>query len=305
MRLTACWRFALLFAAVLLKSAPGVAKKPAKGSLYETLGLDDDKASTKEIKKAYRGMALKWHPDKHPEGEARDGATKKFQEISQAYEVLSDDDKRRQYDMGGGIPGAGGGRPGGGGGFPGGHPFGGGFHHSGPGGFKDPFEMFKEAFGTDDPFSDMIKEMMGGHFGGGAFGGGAFGGGGPGKQGRKRSSRGGGGGGGGGGDPMAEMMQNMMGGMMGGMGGGSSFSSFSSSSFGGGGGGVSTSTQTVIKNGQRVTRTVTRSADGTETVEETINGQPSLGGDTGGGNARLEGGGQRRRQRRQQQQWGF
>ena len=79
-----------------MKSAPGVAKKPAKGSLYETLGLDDDKASTKEIKKAYRGMALKWHPDKHPEGEARDGATKKFQEISQAYEVLSDDDKRRQ-----------------------------------------------------------------------------------------------------------------------------------------------------------------------------------------------------------------
>lgn len=55
-------------------------------------------SSTADIRKAYRKLALKWHPDKNP-GE-QEFATKKFKKISEAYEVLSDDEKRRIYDKG-------------------------------------------------------------------------------------------------------------------------------------------------------------------------------------------------------------
>jgi DnaJ-class molecular chaperone len=55
-------------------------------------------ATPAEIKKAYRAMSLKWHPDKNPDD---DQAKEKFQDVSSAYEVLSDPDKRRKYDQGG------------------------------------------------------------------------------------------------------------------------------------------------------------------------------------------------------------
>ena len=63
-------------------------------SLYETLGISKD-ASSDEIKKAYRKLARQYHPDINKEP----GAEEKFKEINAAYEILSDETKRRQYDQ--------------------------------------------------------------------------------------------------------------------------------------------------------------------------------------------------------------
>ncbi|MCC7170104.1 MAG: DnaJ domain-containing protein [Planctomycetes bacterium] len=63
---------------------------------YEALGVKRD-ASADEIKKAYRKLAMKWHPDRHPEKD-RPAAEAQFKRISEAYEVLSDPDKRKKYD---------------------------------------------------------------------------------------------------------------------------------------------------------------------------------------------------------------
>ncbi|XP_071525521.1 dnaJ homolog subfamily B member 9-like isoform X3 [Panulirus ornatus] len=61
---------------------------------YDVLGIKRS-ASDKEIKKAFRKLAVLYHPDKNKEK----GAEEKFREIAEAYEVLSDDDKRKEYDM--------------------------------------------------------------------------------------------------------------------------------------------------------------------------------------------------------------
>ena len=85
---------------------------------YKVLGVSRDATDT-ELKKAYRKLAIKWHPDKNQNNEEE--ATKKFKEISEAYDVLSDSEKREIYDaygeegLKGGIPA---GKGAGGGGFP-------------------------------------------------------------------------------------------------------------------------------------------------------------------------------------------
>ncbi|KAJ1888473.1 Molecular chaperone (DnaJ super), partial [Kickxella alabastrina] len=143
---------------------------------YAILAVSKD-ASEDEIKKAYRKLALKWHPDRHQDDKAT--ADGKFKEISEAYEVLSDKSKRQIYDQfgeeglkgGGGAPG-GGGPPGGGGGFPGGGSFS--FTSGGPGGFggfhpSNPEDIFAQLFGG-------MGGMGGGHGGHGGHGGGHGGG---------------------------------------------------------------------------------------------------------------------------------
>ncbi|MEK7672735.1 MAG: molecular chaperone DnaJ [Patescibacteria group bacterium] len=107
---------------------------------YEILGVKKE-SSEKEIKSAYRKQALKWHPDKH-KGEK--DAEAKFKEINQAYEILSDKNKRQQFDNFGAAGAQGGFNNGGG--FNGGGGFGGfdfsGFSGGEGGGFADIFETF-------------------------------------------------------------------------------------------------------------------------------------------------------------------
>ena len=64
---------------------------------YEALGVPRD-AKPEEIKRAYRKLALQWHPDRHKEGKQRVEAEQRFKRISEAYEVLSDPEKRARYD---------------------------------------------------------------------------------------------------------------------------------------------------------------------------------------------------------------
>jgi DnaJ homolog subfamily A member 2 len=74
--------------------------------LYERLGINTN-ATESEIKKAYKKLAIKWHPDKNQDNV--DAASEKFKEISEAYQILSDPDKRRLYDQMGmdGVNGSG------------------------------------------------------------------------------------------------------------------------------------------------------------------------------------------------------
>ena len=136
-----------------------------KRDFYEVLGVGKT-ASAAEIKKAYRQLALKFHPDRNKEA----GAAEKFKEISEAYEILSNPQKKQSYDQFGhaafdpasgfgGFGGFGGGRTtrqgpftytystsGGGPGF-------GGFGAD----FSDPFEIFESFFGGASPFGRAAR----------------------------------------------------------------------------------------------------------------------------------------------------
>ncbi|CAM4532514.1 unnamed protein product [Lepidochelys kempii] len=114
---------------------------------YEALGIPRS-ASSDDIKKAYRKAALKWHPDKNPGN--KEHAERKFKEIAEAYEVLSDKSKRDLYDRYGkdGLTGAGTGDPRGGAGAPG-------FTFT----FRGADEVFREFFGGRDPFADFFDDV--------------------------------------------------------------------------------------------------------------------------------------------------
>ena len=110
-------------------------KMSQKKDFYEVLGVSRS-ANESEIKKAYRKLALKYHPDKNPDDKASED---KFKEAAEAYEVLSDSDKRARYDR---------------------------FGHAGMGGASGG----RGGMDMDDIFS-QFGDVFGGAFGGGSFGG--------------------------------------------------------------------------------------------------------------------------------------
>lgn len=291
---------------------------------YEVLGVTKE-ATQIEIKKSYRKLALKHHPDKQSTEEDRQTSTSIFAKISNAYEILSDSQKRQEYDMrktnnnnnfsnSSRRPSAQQ------------------FFFSSRGGshpfeFHDPFEVFNNVFREEFAQHHHNPGMRGSFSGGSPFGASPFssmmggslfddpffgrGGGMRGNQQQNNSSFGGIGFGGAGVDPFAMMQQSMTnGGMMGGFGGGmngttSSFTMSSSSSnfpgTGGGGGGISTSTTTRIVNGKRqsVKETIIQKSDGTVERRVEKEGDPIERSLTGSNRMSRHLGGRRRSQTQQ------
>ena len=132
-----------------------------KTDYYDILGVSKS-ASGDEIKKAYRKQALEWHPDRHKDD--KEVAEKRFKEINEAYQVLSDPQKKSAYDQFGHAAFTPGGAAGGNpfaGGFQGGQssPFTYTYYSTGDGqnpfgnfDFGDPFDIFESFFGGGSPF---------------------------------------------------------------------------------------------------------------------------------------------------------
>ncbi len=110
-----------------------------KRDYYEVLGVDKG-ADKDTIKKAYRKVAMKYHPDRNPGNKE---AEEKFKEATEAYEVLSDDQKKSVYDQYGfaGLDGMGG---------------------AGAGGYSHAFHDFSDIFGGSGGFSDIFSSFFGG-----------------------------------------------------------------------------------------------------------------------------------------------
>src|SRR5256885_15467359 len=112
----------------------------AKRDYYEVLGIERT-VTAEEIKKSYRKLAVKYHPDKNPGDKA---AEEKFKELGEAYEVLNDPQKRAAYDQYGHAA------------------FdrrAGGFGRAG--GFHDPFDIFREVFGGGGG-GGIFEDLFGG-----------------------------------------------------------------------------------------------------------------------------------------------
>src|SRR5438045_5177524 len=111
-----------------------------KRDYYEVLGVARG-APEDEIKRAYRKLAVKFHPDKNPDDPHSE---EKFKELGEAYDVLIDRDKRAAYDRFGHAAFAAGGA-----GF-------------GGGGFHDPFDIFREVFGSGGIGGGIFETVFGG-----------------------------------------------------------------------------------------------------------------------------------------------
>ncbi len=113
-------------------------KSDDENDYYKILGVKKE-ATDAEIKKAYRKLALKWHPDKNPNN--RKESEEKFKKINEAYSILSDKNKRNEYDNGGMN-----------------------FDFKG----FNADDIFKDFFGGKDPFSEFFKfdDDIGINFGG-------------------------------------------------------------------------------------------------------------------------------------------
>jgi len=109
-----------------------------KRDYYQVLGVERS-ASAEEIKRAYRKLAVKFHPDKNPDDPH---AEEKFKELGEAYDVLMDGDKRAAYDRFGHAA----------------FEQGGGFR----GGFHDPFDIFREVFGGGGIGGNIFETFFGG-----------------------------------------------------------------------------------------------------------------------------------------------
>mmetsp|Transcript_47098 Transcript_47098/g.105671 ORF Transcript_47098/g.105671 Transcript_47098/m.105671 type:complete len:343 (-) Transcript_47098:11-1039(-) len=118
------------------RSASSASRASQPEDFYDILGLDRN-ATDEQIKKAYRQLALKWHPDRHTENKKE--AEEKFKQVAKAYSVLSDEKQRSMYDSGHSAAQ---------------------FHQGAAGSTgEDPVEIFRRMFGNKS-LDEIVREMQ-------------------------------------------------------------------------------------------------------------------------------------------------